>query len=195
MRSLSRSDWLVWLVAFVLFGLVPAGPVVAQVRLSTLDDVRREVTPGDLITVATGGDTIAGRLQRWGDTDLVIRTVAQPTAGQQRRSSDVTIRVSDLQSLERPRDSSKNGALIGAAIGGGFVAGVSLAEDVDWSRFGQYMAVAAGYTGVGALLGWVIDRAHSKRHVRFDASSPRSARIHVIPLRAQGAGISLAVSY
>lgn len=68
----------------------------------------------------TTGDSVRGRLQRFGDTDLDIRAETQQAPRQRRRLLDVTIPRVAIQSLERPRDSSRNGALIGAGIGGGF---------------------------------------------------------------------------
>jgi len=170
----------------------------AQVRLSTLDDVRREVAPGDVVTiVGSTGDPTTGRLLRFGDTDLDIRTETLATTGQRQV---VTILLTDLKALERFRDSSRNGALIGAGVGGGIALGMFVyAAAVDYNEIDEwgssYLALGGIFSGVGALTGWAIDRAHSKPHIRFDAAATGAARIRVVPLLVRGAGIALAVSY
>ena len=200
MRFASPSLWLLGAVAAVAIEVAGVTAAAAQVRLSTLDEVRREVTPGDVVTVTrTIGDPITGRLLAWGPTGLDIRPDARAAAGQRQRL-DVTIPLADLGSLDRPRDSSRNGALIGAGVGGGVsVAMLVWAVSVDRNEIDEwgppYLAGAGVATGIGAVLGWAIDRAHSKPHIRFDATPTRSARIHVGPVRARGRGIALAVSF
>jgi len=91
------------------------------VRVATLDELRRELSPGDFISVVQRtGDSVRGRLRRFGDTDLDLEAETQQAPSEQRRPLDLTILLSAIQSLERPRDSSRNGVLIGAGIGGGF---------------------------------------------------------------------------
>ena len=166
----------------VVLEMIGAAPALAQVRIATLDDLRREVAPGDLVSVVqTTGDAVTGRLQRFGDTDLDIQAETPPAAGQPRRLRDVTIPFSAVQSLERRRDSVRNGTLIGAGIGGGtvlvaFVWAVSVdRNEIDeWGL--SYLAAAGLYTGIGALAGWAIDSARSKPHIRFDAPSRGSAK-------------------
>ena len=98
-----------------------AGPALAtaQVRVATLDELRRTLGPGDSISVVhTAGDSVSGRLLRLGDTDLDIRADTRELSGQQRHL-DITIPLGAIQSLERPRDPLRNGVLIGAAVGAG----------------------------------------------------------------------------
>jgi hypothetical protein len=185
----------------VALGMIGAAPAFAQVRVATLDALRREVTPGDVVSVVqTTGDAVTGRLQRFGDTGLDIQAKTPPTAGQPRRLLDVTIPFSAVQSFERRRDSVRNGTLIGAGIGGGsvlvaFVWAVSVdRNEIDeWGL--SYLAAAGMYTGIGALAGWAIDHARSKPHIRFDAPSQRSAKIHVTPLLVRRAGMAVVVSF
>ena len=200
MRFASPSHWLLAAVAAAAIDFAGAATAVAQVRLSALDDVRRDVAPGDVVTIvrATGGP-IKGRLLRFGDTTLDIRTEAQATTGQRQRL-DVTIPLTDLKSLERPRDSSRNGALIGAGVGGGFslamfvhAAAVDFNEIDEWGA--GYLAAGAISTGIGALAGWAIDRAHSKPHIRFDAPSPRTVMIRAVPLLSRGPGMAIVLSF
>ena len=192
------SRWLACAAAIVAIDAVRAVPAAAQVRLSTLDEVRREVAPGDVISVEqASGATIRGRVLRFGDVDLEIRT--EPRRGAKQRQ-DVAIPLDTLRSLERPRDSSRNGTLIGAAIGGGFVAGMTVwAFAVDANEADEcgpaYAAAGAIFTGLGALAGWAIDYAHSKPHVRFDAPAGPGARVRILPMLGRGAGVRVSVSY
>lgn len=196
----SRRRWLSSCAALTL--LVPLGVVsaAAQMRVTTLDDVRREIAPGDVVSVMqTTGAALKGRLLRFGDADLEIRTDPRSTGGQQ----EVAIPLTTLQSLERPRDSSQNGALIGAAIGGGVVGAASIwafavdANEAD--EWGPGYALAGGIlAGIGGLVGWAIDHAHSKPYVRYDAPARTAARMRVVPLASARGGhvtLRLAVSF
>jgi hypothetical protein len=173
------------------------------VRVATLDELRRELSPGDFISVVqTTGDSVRGRLRRFGDTDLDIQAETRVTAGIQRRHliQDVTLPLSALRSLERPRDSSRNGALIGAGIGGGISLAMFVwAFSVDRNEMDEwgpgYLAGAGFCTGLGALAGWAIDRAHSKPHVRFEAPSTGTVTIRAVPLLSRGPGMALVVSF
>ena len=181
--------------------MIRPSPVDAQVRLTTLDDLRREVSPGDFVSVVqTTGDSVRGRLLRFGDTDLEIRAETQQHPGQQRRRLNVTIACTAIQSLERLRDSVRNGVLIGAGVG----AGVSLAmfvqaAAVDYNEIDEwapiYVGVGGALTGIGALIGWAVDAAHSKPHVRFDASSRATMKIRLVPVFSRAPGMALVVSF
>lgn len=154
------------LVLALALSLGGASAVFAQVRVATLEELRRELSPGDVISIVrTTGDPVKGRLRRFGDTDIDLRADIQ----------ELKIPLGAIRSLERPRDSTRNGALIGAGVG----AGVSLAmfihaaaidrnEMDEWAA--GYLAGGAITTAIGALAGWAIDRAHSKPHLRFVAA-------------------------
>ena len=59
---------------------VGASPAAAQVRVATLDDLRRELSPGDMVSVVqTAGDPVRGRLLRFGDADLAKTAVESRT--------------------------------------------------------------------------------------------------------------------
>ena len=55
--------------------------------------------------------------------------------------------------------------------------------------------MGAVYTGVGAPIGWAIDSAHSKPHVRFNAQTAQTMRIRVAPLLARRKGMALVLSF
>ena len=172
-----------------------------EVPVATLDELRRELSPGDFISVVqTTGDSVRGRLRRFGDTDLDLQAETQQAPPEQRRPLDLKIPLSAIQSIERPRDSSRNGALIGAGIGGGFsLAMFVYAAAVDYNEIDEwgptYLAIGGIYTGLGALAGWAIDRVHSKPHIRFDAPSPGTVTIRAVPLLSRGPGMAMVLSF
>ena len=62
----------------------------------------------------------------------------------------------------------------------------------EWATL--YVGVAAVCTGIGALIGWAMDAANSKPHIRFDASSGGRTKVSLQPVYSRGHGIALAVS-
>ncbi len=102
-----------------LIGALGASPCIAQTRVTSLEELRRELAAGDFITVVPAvGQPVAGRLMRLGDVDLDLRVVNRRTL-QERGPRDVTLSLDAIQSLERPRDFPRNGAAIGAGFGAG----------------------------------------------------------------------------
>ena len=184
------------IVALVTIGGLPA---LAQVREATLEELRHELSPGDFISlVQTSGESVTGRLVGFGDSALDIRSEIREDTGKQRLN--ITVPLATIRSLERPRDSSRNGLLIGAGIGGGFVLGMFVyAAAVDYNEIDEwapmYLAMGAVYTGVGALVGWAIDSAHSKPRVRFNAPSAETIRIGVAPLLAHRKGMAFVMAF
>jgi hypothetical protein len=194
----SARDALVISVLIVAFGAIGASPGIAQTRVTSLAQLRRELAAGDFITVVPAvGPPVAGRLMRLGTVDLDVRLASTGTP--QERSRDVTIALTAIRSLERRRDSARNGALIGAGIGAGVGAAMFVSAAVidrnemdEWATF--YVGAAAACTGIGALIGWAMDAANSKPHLRFDATSAGGTTVSVRPVYARGRGIAVAVS-
>jgi hypothetical protein len=192
---------LVLLALIVAIDMIGASSALAQVRVARLDDIRRELEPGDVIAIVqTTGESVRGRLMRFGDTDLDIQAETRQTPRQGRRPLNLTIPHSVIQSIERPRDSSRNGALIGAGIGGAFALAMFVwAVSVDRNEIDEwgpsYLAAGGICSGIGALAGWAIDFAHSRPHVRFDAPATGAMTIRAVPLRSRGHGIALVVSF
>ena len=199
MRCTLAHVTFVSLTLIIAVGAIGASPCVAQTRVTSLEELRRELASGDFITVVpAGGQPVAGRLMRLGSVDLDVRLVNKRTP-RDRGPQDVTIALNDIQSLERPRDSARNGAAIGAGIGAGFGGAMFVHAIVidrnemdEWATL--YVGAAAVCTGIGALIGWAMDTANSKPHIRFDASSEGRTKVSVQPMYSRGRGIALAVS-
>ena len=65
--------------------LIGPSPALAQVRVATLEELRRELSPGDFISlVQTTGDSVRGRLVRVADTALDIRAETRQVTGKKR---------------------------------------------------------------------------------------------------------------
>jgi hypothetical protein len=172
--------------AIALAGSIGVSAASAQVLVASFDELRRELHTGDFLTiVGADGQAVAGHLVRIGGTDLVIRAGrddAKPGGG------DVTMPFHAIQSLERPRDTVGNGvrwgASVGAVSGGGFFLTAFVIDRNEMDEWaGPYAGAAAILTGVGALIGWAIDAAASKPHLRFD----------VQPSSTRGRGVSIAL--
>jgi hypothetical protein len=178
---------------------ISASPSIAQTRVTSLEELRRTVAAGDVVTIVpTAGQPVAGRLIRFGAADLDVRVADAPTL-RTRGPQVVTIPIDAIQSLERRRDSARNGAVIGATIGAGLGGGMfAYASVVDrnemdeWAPF--YLRATAVSTAIGALIGWSIDAAHSKPHIRFEPSSGRRPTVSVQPVISPRGAISVAVT-
>lgn len=200
MRSPLTHVALVTSILIVGFGAVSASPSSAQTRVTSLEELRRELATGDVITVVpSGGQPVKGRLVRLGRDDLDVRPV-KGSASPERGLKDVTIALDAIQSLRRPRDSARNGAMIGAGIGAGFTGAMFIqAMVVDRNEAEEWAPLFLGFggvtTGIGALIGWAVDAAHSKPDIRFDASPMRQTKVSVHPVFSRGRGIGLAVSF
>jgi hypothetical protein len=183
-----------------LIGAISARPCIAQARVTSLEELRGTLTAGDLITIVPAdGQPVAGRLMRLGEADVDLRVVNKHTP-RERGPRIVTMPLKAIQSLERRRDSVRNGAAIGAGIGAGFGGAmftyafvIDRNEMDDWAPL--YVGAGAVYTGIGALIGWAIDAARSKPHITFQPSSQRNTKVSVQPVHLQGRGIALAVSF
>ena len=201
MRSALAHVTLVVPGLIVVFSAIGASPCSAQTRVTSVEELRRELTAGDFITfVSDVGPPVAGRLLRLGSNDLDVRVVNKRTP-QERGPRDVTLTIAldDIRSLERPRDSARNGAAIGAGIGAGFGGAmfvhamiIDRNEMDEWATL--YVGAAAVCAGIGALVGWAMDAAISKPHIRFDAASAGRTKVSVQPAYSRGRGIALAVS-
>jgi hypothetical protein len=183
-----------------LIGVTSALPCIAQTRVTSLEELRGTLAAGDLITIVRAdGPPTAGRLIRLSEADLDLRVVNKRTP-QDRGPRNVTVPLNTIQSLERRRDSVRNGAAIGSGFGAGFGGAmftyaflIDRNEMDEWAPL--YVGAAVVYTGIGALIGWAIDAASSKPHIMFEPSSQRKTKVSVQPVYLRGRGIALAVSF
>jgi len=184
-------------LAILVFTLASV-PCIAQTRVTSLEQLRRELATGDVITVVpTGGQAVKGRLVRLSPDELAVRPVK---GSPDRTLRDVTVRFDAIQSLGRPRDPVRNGTIRGAAIGAGFAGALFIyALAVDRNEVDEWGPIYAGFagvsTGIGALIGWTVDAAHSKPALTFDAAPGTHTHVSVHPIVARGRGIGLAVSF
>ena len=160
------------IVALVMIGTSPA---LAQVREATLEELRQELSPGDFISlVQTSGESVTGRLRglrghRHSTSAAETREDRGQTTPEHRR--DITLSLSAIRSVgAASRLFAQWRRSSGQAIGGGVSLGMFVyAAAVDYNEIDEwapmYLAMGAVYTGVGALVGWAIDSAHSKPHV------------------------------
>jgi HAMP domain-containing protein len=197
MRHLATPRWL--LMAGAAVAVVVAGTATswAQVQLSSLDEVRREVAAGDAVSIVRkSGGPIAGWVIRIADTTLEVR----PKRPDHRQGLAVTVPLDDLTSLERLRDTSRDGALIGAGVGGGAaLALIAYAAAVDYNEIDEwgpiYAAAGTVVTGIGALAGWAIDRSRFKPLVRFDARPSGSVTTRLAPLPGRRRSLAIVVGF
>jgi HAMP domain-containing protein len=184
-------------IALVVLAAAGAAPCFAQTRVASLEELRRQLATGDVITVIpAAGQPVKGRLVRLGQDDLGIRP-GKDSPDRGRR--DVTIRFDAIQSLQRPRDPARNGAVRGAAIGAGFAGALFVyALAVDRNEIDEWAPMYAGLagvtTGIGALVGWAVDAARSKPGLSFDKAQAGRTTVSVRPMLRRGRGIALAVS-
>ncbi|HEX7778194.1 MAG TPA: hypothetical protein VF424_03090, partial [Vicinamibacterales bacterium] len=154
MRFGNTATNLLAVVAVVGLDLVGGDTAAAQSQVNTLDELRRELTVGDVVTaVNAAGESVTGRLVRVDDNTLEL--VLESPRGKARATGGlhVTIPLVDLRGLDRPRDSTKDGVLLGAAIGGGsalamflYAIAVDRNEVDEWGPV--YLAVGGAFTGV-----------------------------------------------
>jgi hypothetical protein len=182
-----------------LIGAMGASPCMAQTRVTTLEELRRALAAGDFITIVpAAGPPVVGRLLRLGDADLDIRVDNRRTS-QERGPRTVTVPFTAIQSLERRRDSARNGAAIGAGIGAGFGGAMfAYAFAIDRNELDEwgpsYLGGAVVCAAIGALVGWRIDAAKSKPHIRFEPSAGGRPIVSIHRVYSRGRGIAVAVS-
>ncbi len=202
MRSALAHVTFVSSTLIVGFGTIGASPCSGQTRVTSVEELRRELTAGDFVIIVPAGEQpVAGRLMRLGTVDLDVRLVNKRTSQDRRpRNVILTVPLDNIRSLERPRDSARNGAAVGAGIGAGFAGAMFVHAFVidrnemdEWAT--PYVGAAAVCTGIGALIGWAMDAASSKPHIRFDASSVGRTKVSLPPVFSRRRGIALAVSF
>jgi hypothetical protein len=188
-----------WILAVTIAAMTAVQPVAAQVRVSSIDELRQALSPGDtVLVVQTTGGVVRGRILGLGITDLEIRPEGEDRSSPSRR--DVRIPLDAIQSIERRRDPARNGALIGAGVGAAITgAMVITAVAVDRNEIDEWAPLYLGYgvafSGIGALIGWAVDAGRSKPAVRYDRRADDSSRITVAVSPRGRRGVAVIVSF
>ena len=188
--------------------LLPAGRVSAQALspAAATDQLTvsqamlaSELSRGDTVSlVKVTGELVTGRVLRVDASEIEIRS-ERPLQKGRRAWVDLSVPLDHVASLDRQRDPTSNGLLIGAGIGAGVGIGLlSYAYAVDANEsdewLGGYMITTAAFAGIGALVGWAVDAVHSKPHFRYRREEGAS-RIRVAPTFTQGPGLAVSVTF
>ena len=177
---------IVLFVASIAIDLTASTTSAAQnqiVRVDSIAALSGELMPGDRVIVTqVSGAVLRGKLIKLGDVDFEM-AVTEPHIDGQPEGRTLAIPLGSVLAIERLPDSTRNGALTGAAIGAGAVLGMFIwALSVDRNEFDEwgqgYLAAGAVASGLGALIGWAADAAHSKPPVRFEViHGPSGTRV------------------
>lgn len=177
-----------WPITLCLLFVLPS-PSSAQRTATTFDQLGVLIEAGDKITVrdANGAET-TGRLDSLSAHSLTI-----VSAGKHREWADTQV----SRVFQRRQDSLLNGALWGAAAGGGTfgVLAAIFCSGGDCEGDPTVAGVFALYTGLGAAAGVGIDALITRRHVIFERPS-HSAALSFSPILSGGRrGVALSLSY
>ena len=176
----------VWPLSAVVAFAIAAPPCTAQTRLASPDEVRCELAAGDVVPIVPPDGEPTVRSRSLGSDPCSCLHTVRPAGA------------SSCPGL-RQRDSTRNGAIIGAGIGAAF-GGAMFAQAliVDRNEVDEWAGPYAGATaiaiGIGALVGWAIDASKSKPHVAFGTSSEGRTTVSVQPAFSRRRGIALTLS-
>ena len=132
-----------------------------------------------IVTQSTSGQQLRGYLVQLSPTTLAILVDGER----------VDVPIDNVLRIEGGNDSVKNGAAIGAAIGGGLTA---LSCGASLGSSGICVTAAVFYTGIGALMGAGVDALHKGRTTIY--SKPAAVTLAVAPVR-KGARAQLAIRW
>lgn len=166
--------------------LLLGAPVRAQEPVTSFDELRRLVIPGETVFVTdANGTTLKGSLVQVTGPSLEVRA-AHEEAPRRIQERDVNNVVAER------RDPLWNGMLIGFATGA--VPGV-LMELAQPSKFDAHGPI--GLAAVGFLTGWLIDVVNKERVTVFVHAPARQSRsIGVAPLLGKAAaGVEMSVKF
>src|SRR5262245_2711363 len=143
--------------SFVSVAVLPAS---AQTLVTSIGGLRSALATGDVITVVTeDGTPLSGRLLRFESEELEMRpdertrgalVRPKPDASYLRNTrQNITLRLDAVRSLERRTDSVRNGAAIGAVVGGGFSGAMFVnALIVDRNEIDEWAGFYAGFAAI-----------------------------------------------
>jgi hypothetical protein len=142
-----------------------------------------------LIVTNSSGEIVKGRLVQASGTGLVLRG----------RAGNLQLAASDVQRIERPRDTLWNGVLIGAAVGFGAGALLAAIDDCSGPGIGPCFSDTEGVFYVGGVMGLMgsgigaaVDAMVRRERVVFVGAQSGSTRATITPLLSWGrAGLQM----
>jgi hypothetical protein len=156
--------------------------------VSSFEQLQILVKPGDNIYVKDAtGSTIKGRI-----ADLSPSSLSLVVKGQRQAFSQI-----DVHEIRQWRgDSLKNGALIGAAVGGGITL-ISFAAYPCYDCGAEVVAGVALSAGIGAAVGVGLDALiPSKQLIFFNPSRSTAGKFQIKPiLNRSNKGVKVAFSF
>ena len=162
------------LVSFAL-AVTSAGVASAQPAVASLADLKSLQSATKVTVVDRQRRRLQGTIADASESLLVLRV------GREIRRFDA----GEIQSVHiRKQDSLVNGALFGAAVGGGLTSLLFLDNECRDDP-ACYKATAA-YAGVGALVGLAIDALIHRTTAIYNAPPPGQRRLQVVPLAGGG---------
>lgn len=181
-------------VPILVFLLSLAAVARVQAAATLLSEVQTRLRVGEAVIVTDdSGATVKGRLVQASGTVLVLRG----------RAGDLQLDASDVQRIERPRDTFWNGALIGSAVG--FAAGalVAATDDCRGAGIGPCFSDTEGVFYVGGIMalmglgvGVAVDAMVHRERVVFVRTPSGSAHAAIAPfLSRDRAGLRMQIGW
>ena len=168
--------------------LMLAVPVRAQEVATSFADLRDRMKPGETVYVTDlRGMTSKGRRVGLSASSLQVRIGSDTSA-------PVSLVEGDVNNIAVQRfDSLWNGMLVGFAAGAAPVALIGLGASAPG---GEVAGVAAGYGGIGLLIGLLVDTFNKdKTTIYVGGAKQRLSRVRVIPTPLRGAAVQMAVEF
>ncbi|HVH29313.1 MAG TPA: hypothetical protein VM818_21310 [Vicinamibacterales bacterium] len=179
----------------ILVFLLSLGAVAhAQAPATLFSELQTRLKVGETVMVTNdSGETVKGRVVQVSGTVLVLRG----------RAGDLHVAASDVQRIERPRDTFWNGALTGSAVGFGAGALLAATDDCSGPGIGPCFSDTEGVFYVGGIMGLMglgvgvaVDAILHRERVVFVRTQSDSARVAIAPFLSPGrAGLLMQVGW
>ncbi len=163
-------------------------PVRAQDVATSFEELRDRIKPGETIYITDiRGATSKGRLVGLSASSLQVRIGSNTSA-------PVGLLEGDVNNIVVERfDSLRNGMLAGFVAGAAPVALIGLGASAS---AGEVAGVAAGYGGIGLLIGLLVDILNKdKTTIYVGGAKPRLSRVRVSATPLRGAAVQIAVEF
>ena len=143
----------------VIILLVLTTSLQAQGVPGRWEKLDRQPTGKQIIVTLKAGDRMEGAFKESGTDDLTRMTST---------GRELKVAKSEVRSVET-EDGIRNGVLIGAAVGFAGPVMVTLASGVDRTEITFGFIIATWGAGIGALLGYLVDKSHKGTEVLYQA--------------------------